>query len=630
MRNGPRVTVLAAAVLSAIVAWLLSSTIFSQLSVNNDEAVYLLQARAMAAGHLFPPVGHPASSFTPWLGVIHGGHYVLKYVPVVSAFLAASLVITGGYVAALACWAAAMVFATYLLARELTGDRRSAALAAVLLAASPVAVVQGALALPYVPFIVLAEIAIWGALAGCRRDDRRLLTLAGLCGALGFVARPYDAIFFAMPVFAWALWSTRTGRLRKSCWLAIGALPPCLGLLWFDQAATGSLFKLPFSLFSNGDSLGFGVHRMYPGETARHFGIVQAWDGLSRHLSLLAGGWACGGVLLLGLAVFAVLRHQASAAGLALLAGGVLLTVGYLFFWGIWNAAILWGAVRYLGPYYVMPLLVPLTILGAQGALELLRIGVWQPIGIAVAGASLSVATVVGSITTNGALNRDNVQLAATIAKLGRSLVFVDTYPSYLQHPTSVISNAGTPGGRTVYALNRGEANFAVQKAYGGRQLYHLQLLGEYGKHANRGYGAVLDHVELLAGPSLTFHVSDVLPAGATDARLGVAVGSAHREWALRHASPFQVTLAAGNGGTRSHSDRTIFGIRSDPASSATFTLTVTLRGKRRSLSHVKIPLRSWGEQLEALAPTRRVALLGPLGPAPLSVYCSHADVAAG
>src|SRR5664279_2571740 len=70
--DGPRITVLVAAAASAILACVLSVTVFSQLSVNNDEAVYLLQAKAMAGGHLFPQAGHPAASFTPWLGVSSG------------------------------------------------------------------------------------------------------------------------------------------------------------------------------------------------------------------------------------------------------------------------------------------------------------------------------------------------------------------------------------------------------------------------------------------------------------------------------------------------------------------------------------------------------------------------------
>ena len=618
---------------SAALAYLLSSTIFSQLSVNNDEAVYLLQAKAMAAGHLFPQVGHPASSFVPWLGVIHGDHYVLKYVPVVSAFLAASLIVTGGYVAALAFWSAGLVFATYLLAREVTGDRRAAALAAAFLAASPVVIVQSALLLPYVPFVVLAELAIWAAFVGCRRGERRLLALAGLCGALALVARPYDAILMFAPTVGWAVWSTAAGRLRCIAGLAAGAVLPFAGLLWFDQAATGSPLRLPFSLFSSADTLGFGTHRMYPGEAARHFGIGQGWKGLSRHLGLLAGGWGVGGVVLLGLAVIAIIKGRASTSQLALLAGGVLLTVGYLFFWGIWNAAVLWGAVRYLGPYYVMPLLVPLVILGAQGAIELRRSGMWKLIAVTAVGLSLSTVTAIGSVTTNAALNADNVQLASTIAKVGRSLVFVDTYPNYLQHPTSVISNASPPGGRTVYALNGGAADFKVRRAYPGRQIYHLRLLGEYGKQARSGYGAVLDHVDLLDAPALSFKISGALPRGATQARLLVAVGDQRRTWSLSQPAGVHLTikLAARTAVGLVASDETIWGARPGPAGAVTFTLTATLRGRIHTLSRIRIALQLISPgRLEALAPVRRAAMLGPLAPPPLSVYGSLSNDAAG
>src|ERR1700710_858486 len=83
--DGPRCVVIVLCLGSAILALILSRTMFAHLSVNNDESAYLLQAKAIAHGQLFPVAPHPAASFTPWLGVIRDGHYVLKYAPVVGA-----------------------------------------------------------------------------------------------------------------------------------------------------------------------------------------------------------------------------------------------------------------------------------------------------------------------------------------------------------------------------------------------------------------------------------------------------------------------------------------------------------------------------------------------------------------
>jgi 4-amino-4-deoxy-L-arabinose transferase-like glycosyltransferase len=608
--DGPAIVVAIAAALSAAIAVTLSLTVFSRLSVNGDESVYLLQARALAHGHLFPPVTEPADSFTPWLGVIHGGHYVLKYTPVVAGFFAFSILLTGGYVAGLAVLAAALVGATFLLGKEVTGSRPVAATAAVLLAASPIVLVQSALILPYVLFLVLAEIALWALLAGCRRRSVPVLAFGGACAGLAFAARTFDAILMLGPAALWLLWRTRTGRVRLVAGFFAGLAAPVAGLLWFDDAATGSPLRLPFSLFQSGDTLGFGVHRLYPGEQGRHFGLAQGWQGLSRHLELLGGGWAFGGVILVALTIVAVARRRASPAALAVLAGGLLLTFGYLFFWGIWNAAIVWGAVRYLGPYYLLPLLVPLSILGALGLREIAAAGLWRAVSAVTLAAGVSGAALVPAIRSDLALSADSGRLAHTVSAQGRSLVFVDTYPSYLQHPTSVISNAFPVGGGTVFALAHGGNDFRVLQAFPGRPLYRLRLLGEYGKLPHAKYGAQFERVAVVSGRVLTLNFGVTLPAKVAGARLEVAAGRLRRNWSLgsprRQRFRFMLGSAAG--------------LRPGTTDSLTAFLTSTSR-PGRVLDHLTIALAIGRDgMISAMVPSGVVAELGPLPPPPLSV----------
>jgi 4-amino-4-deoxy-L-arabinose transferase-like glycosyltransferase len=618
----PRIVVLITCLVSASVAIALSKTVFSHLSVNNDEAVYLLQAKALAHGHLFPPVGHPAASFTPWLGVIHGDHYVLKYTPVVASFLAISLVLTGGYAAALACWAAAFVAATYLLGKETTGNRGTAATAAVLAAACPLIMVQTAMALPYLPFLVLIEIALWGLLTGCRRGRFPLFMISGICAGLAFAARSYDALLMLLPLVGWLLW--RNDRRRRLIGgLLAGAALPAAGLLWFDQQATGSAFRLPFSLFESGDTLGFGIHRLYPEEPARHFGLAQGWEGLWRHLSLMGGGWAFGGVLLLALVVFALIRRRVPAACVVILVGALLLAFGYLFFWGIWNAAIIWGAIEYIGPYYLMPLLVPFSIIGAIGLREIAGISRWKAIAVVVVASVVSGFTLVPALTNNSALNADNAELASTVAATGKSLVFVNTYPSYLQHPTAVISNDSPVGGRTVYALDRGAADFQVLKAYPDRSLYALQLLGEYGKKPHTFFGARFQRLQLVTGPAVGVSVTARVSASAASARLEVSVGGNEKSAALPtgQTTPVQLEFSAGTPQDVAPGAR-VFPELQPASGSITLTLfTSRVAGGRESASRLVIPFtRSASGTLTLLAPTGPTTELGPLPAPPLTV----------
>nr|MDT0667316.1 glycosyltransferase family 39 protein [Micromonospora sp. DSM 115978] len=132
-------------------------------------------------------------------------HYVLKYTPFVPGLFAASLVLTGGVTAALALVAGAAVVVTYLLGSEVFGDRRVAAVAATLLAGSPLVVVQSAMLVGYLPVLLLSALAMLGLLRAVRTGHR--LPLVGGAFAFGCAAavRPYDVVLVFVPLVVWAV-----------------------------------------------------------------------------------------------------------------------------------------------------------------------------------------------------------------------------------------------------------------------------------------------------------------------------------------------------------------------------------------------------------------------------------------
>ena len=66
-----------------------------------------------------------------------------------------------------------------------------------------------------------------------------------------------------------------------------------------------------------------------------------------------------------------------------------------------WNADDLWGGVRYIGPFYVMPVMLPIVLCGARGLVDL-----WN--ARRSAGALAGVATV--AATGCAATGRGSVQ----------------------------------------------------------------------------------------------------------------------------------------------------------------------------------------------------------------------------
>jgi hypothetical protein len=522
------------AVISASLAVLVKYELFPYLSVNNDEALYRLQAQALAGGHLFPAASDPAGSYAPWLAVPVDAHYVLKYTPFVPALFALSLLATGGYAAALALVAATAVVVTYRLGVALFDDRRVGAVAATLFAASPLVVLLSGMLLAYLPVLALVELAVLGLLAGLRSGRPWPLVGAGLAAGIAGAVRPFDVLVLLLPLAGWA---TAVGGGRRwwlARWLAAGFAGPGVALLAFDAAATGSALQLPFSYLESEDAMGFGVRRLYPSDRAHHFGLADGLASVGDHLWLL-GGWTCGGVILLGCAIAAVARRRVSGPGLALGAGVLLLLVGYVGFWGAWNAAELWGGIRYVGPFYGLPVLAALVLLGARGLVDLAAVRPRLAGAAGVGAAGLTCFVLVGAIPANATLTGHDRDLAAIVDGLsGDPVVFLSVDPAYLMHPTSLAANQPDLGGPVLWAVSTGDDDLTVAARHTDRPAYLLRLPPAYNRTPDSPAGARLERLAVRTGAQVSLAVTIDAPAEPTRAaRLVVTTGNQNVSYPL-------------------------------------------------------------------------------------------------
>jgi len=478
----PTVAVGVLAVAAAAWAVVASALFVPHLTDNGDEAVYLLQAESLRAGHLFPPAAEPARAFLPWLSTAAGHHYVTKYTPVYPGFIALAHRAFGSDRAALALTAAGAVVACYALAREVLGRRREAAVAAGFFAASPLSLLQSATYLSYLFNAALLMGFAAALLGGVRRRSPGLLMAAGLLLGLAVFARPFDAVLVAGPLLGWWAWSGRprpdrtdrrpTGEAR---WLGLGALPPVAAMLAYFRAATGSFLRPPFTFVGPSDTLGFGPHRMYAGMPFLDYTPGRALLALGR-LTVLTGFWGFGGLLLIGLAVIGHRRLGGGPGGwLALVA--VTVPLGYAFFWGSFSSTE-WGGPWRFGPFYWLPVLIPGSILAAAGFTALWR---WdRPVARLVAGgmAAVSLFVVGRAFADHRRLTAERDRLDAApreAAPLGPAVVFLPPLDGpYLLQPFSQARNA-TFDGPVVWAIDRGpRPNLDVVLRLPGRTPYRV------------------------------------------------------------------------------------------------------------------------------------------------------------
>src|SRR5262249_36518158 len=151
-------------------------------------------------------------------------------------------------------------------------------------------------------------------------------------GAVAFCARPYDALLVLTPFVVWFLARafTGVGRSRRLLvWAAGAALPVLVAQAAYNAYVTGDALRLPYSLWSSTDRLGFGYRGLLPsGVPQTYFGPRQGLHGVVDNLWSL-NLWAFGGAALAILALVGLSASWRKPAAPALAAVAVAVPLGY-------------------------------------------------------------------------------------------------------------------------------------------------------------------------------------------------------------------------------------------------------------------------------------------------------------
>jgi hypothetical protein len=167
-------------------------------------------------------------------------------------------------------------------------------------------------------------------------------------------------------------------------------------------------------------------------------------------------------------------------AAIPLLAVLVTVPLGYLFFWGTANA-LSWGAPFHLGPYYWIPVLLPLAVFGARG-FAVLR--AWSPVGggaALIAMAALAGVVTVAALRTGAHYSDSDEVVWQDIerADLHDAVVFLPV--NQLGHPFQDAQNDASYDDDVLWAIDRGAcANAEVLRTFSGRTAYRLRIGGHY------------------------------------------------------------------------------------------------------------------------------------------------------
>jgi hypothetical protein len=512
--------VLLLAVAVAVVSVVVRRTVFPAYSWNRDEPVYLWQVEVLRSGHLAVTDGDAPMFFRPWLTAARDGQLFSQYTLGWPLMLLVASLLVGSAHAASVLGAVLAVVGTYALARELVRDRVVSFVAAVVLSASPIVVLQSGLHLGYLFTLGLGSIATTCVLAGVRLGRPTRVAVGGLILGAVFITRPYDAVLWgagaAVSVAVAHGRGAGGGRrafvraLPMAGWFLLGAAPLVLLTLACNARLTGSVTEFPITAADPLDTMGFGLRRIMPANDPVTFGLIQAVKGSGRN-AITTPPFLFGSYLgVVGAAAGLWLRRKERST-LSLLAIGAAFPLGYFFFWGIFLSA---AYARYTGPFYYLPLYAPVSILIATALVEAFRRR--RAVG-AAAVAALVVATIPfawNQVVHNRRISRSQAPWRAATAPVdGRALVFVADSGPYLLFVNPFSDNQPDLSDRVLFAADRGAANLDLIERHPDRRPYlEVSSVASYD---------LLDYDDVRT-PTISFAPVEVVDGGVVAVRLRV------------------------------------------------------------------------------------------------------------
>lgn len=463
-----------------------SATLFPYYSVNNDEAVYVLEANTLLEGRLTLPVT-PFDHFTqPRFVYPLGDKNVFMYSHVFPAFLALGKLIFGSMRVVLGLIAAIAVGGMYALVYELYRDRTAALIAAGMLLTSPLFLLHSATYLPYT-FLLMMAIVFWTLSAhGLRQADQKILFCAGVIAGLTFWARPLNGVIIVLPVAAAVVflpWKDFRSFAKYAGMLLLGLLPVLSLIMIYNHYLTGNPLYFPQMAFDRftipdvgSDFLSFDSTGMQEATSEAIKGTQNLITWFQSTLSSLKG-WTFGSWLA-WIPILYILFTKYMSRQTILVISFLWLHPLIFFILGFYDMTP--QLLQEFGPIYSIPMLIPMITLIALGTVALFRKWRYITAFIIIGMLALNWISLKPKFTFHYSETEFYHDLYQPLFQedIQNGLVFIPiVFEETILHPFGYLMNTPMIDGNVVYALDRGAENIDFIRQYPNRDIYQFSLL---------------------------------------------------------------------------------------------------------------------------------------------------------
>ena len=482
--------------LATLVAAVLALAAFRGLGLVEDETAYLFQAHTFAAGLLAAPalpVG-TEDSFHFYLLVSEPRGWYATTSPGFAAVLALGVLAGVPWLVNPLLGGLAVLLAHRFAERW--GDRWIANLVALLMATSPWLLESSASLMTHALSLVLV-LGCWVLLTAAR--DRQAGARPGVAAALAFAAgllmgwlfltRALEGVLIGVLSGLWLVWAVRLAGWRAIALYGLGCIVTGSLVFAFNAHFTGDPLLAPLTAYldalwgPHGNTFGFGPDIGPPGGWGEFDlwrghslleGLINTLEGL-RVTTLEMFGWLTGSLVLVW--VWAMWSRKGAFARVMAFVAIAVITV-HLFYW--------FDAVFYIGPRYWYAAFVPLAVISAYGARELIA----RLDAAGVAEANVRVVSTIAILAVFGlaiftpwrgfekyagrAKMGDAIEAAVADPKMGNAVVFLGQRGF---QEAAILNDPLLRPGRTVFARDLGpQVNARVLAALPGRFAVYLPI----------------------------------------------------------------------------------------------------------------------------------------------------------
>ncbi len=482
---------------SGLMAWLA----FRGMGLVEDETAYLFQAKTFAAGRLMAPplASGTAEAFSYYLLQSTPSGWYATTAPGWPALLALG-VAAGVPLLVNPLLGAGAVWMLHRLVLRHTGERWTANVAALMMAASPWLLETSASLMTHALSIALI-LGAWLLLTSSRdsydegktKQSSAMSFVAGLLLGWLFVNRQLEGVVVGVLSGLWLL-----GAVRLRGWLVVAAFGlGCMAtgalLLLYNAHFTGDPLHAPLAAYltevwhSTHNDFGFGPHvgpppewstiDVWPGHSPLE-GLVNLIDGV-RALNVELFGWSAGSLLLIWFWL-AWGRKDRFAWAMAIVVATI---IGIHFFY--W-----FNAIFYIGPRYWYASLPGLVVLAALGARELAdrlgKSGMADSHGRVAATVVITMLFALSIFTPWRAIYKYSARAAAGAAiedaarhkpEFANAIVFLSKKD---YHDAAILNDPLLRAPAPIFVIDRGAArNAALLRAWPGRHGLSLAVEGK-------------------------------------------------------------------------------------------------------------------------------------------------------